>query len=294
MNLKLLKITISLLCGVFVAVHLFVPAIDIDAITLGLIALGLLPWFQPLVKSLELPGGLKIELQDVKAATDKISRGPKIQPLDASAQKTGALPFISKVAEQDPNLALVGLRIELEKQLVEIAEAVGVSTERRGIGALLRELNRLSLIPQTVAAGLQDFLYLGNQAAHGATVSRDAANWALDSTPQLLGILSALRSNLNEFVTQTGEIPKAQILASLEKKSPIPVRFAQPFVTVPNVIIGFYRSADTEHDSGSLQVTKVDEQGFIVDVISMPQSHRVVSWSVKWQAIGKAGSRICN
>ena len=113
--------------------------------------LGVLPWFQPLIKSLELPGGLKIELQDVKEATEKIESAREIPAPDHAIQQDESFSVIKNVAEQDPNLALVGIRIELEKRLRGIAQATDISTERMATTALLRELERRQLIPGTVA-----------------------------------------------------------------------------------------------------------------------------------------------
>jgi hypothetical protein len=64
-SLKNLRITVSLFCLGVAAIHLLTP-LKIDHITLGLMVLAVLPWLTPLVKSLELPGLGKIELQDIK------------------------------------------------------------------------------------------------------------------------------------------------------------------------------------------------------------------------------------
>lgn len=286
-----LKITMSSVCAAVAATHLLFPNIKIDAVTLGLLALGLLPWFQPLVKSLELPGGLKIELQDVKAATDKISYSvdtpANVRAEELSTQDVGSLSFIGKVAEQDPNLALVGLRIEIEKVLVELAEAAGMATERRGVGALLSELSRRGLIPDTAASGLIELIDLGNQAAHGATVSPNAAAWALTQAPQFLLVLSALRSQVAVPLILRGEIPKAEVLASFNSRSGIRIRFEKTFLRPPRLAVGFYGSSGDDLRSGQLQVKDLDKLGFSVSVLEMPESHSVISWSVEWKAIGE-------
>lgn len=290
-ELRKIKIAISLTCAVFGAIHLLAPGINIDAVTLGLVALGLLPWFQPLVKSLELPGGLKIELQDVKDATDKISGVdpvPSRSPVPDAPDEDGSLAIMAKVAEQDPNLALVGLRIEVEKLLVEIARASGISMDRRGVGSLLGELSRRDIIPRATATGLKEFIDLGNRAAHGATVTREAATWALDLAPQLLGVLSALRTKAIEPVRITGTISKAEILAAYTEQSAIQVRYPKSFATPPNVTVGFYGFMEDEMSSGSLQRVQEDENGFTLKVVSMPTAHSVSNWVVKWKATGPA------
>ncbi len=207
-------------------------------------------------------------------------------PEELPAQEKGSVSFIAKVAEQDPNLALVGLRIEIEKLLVEIAEANRIPIDRRGVGALLDELKLRNVIPKTMATGLKEFIVLGNQAAHGALVSKDAAFWALESAPQLLALLSTLRSKSVTPILIKGEISKSQILGAFETKTPIQVRYPQPFTIPPNVSIGFYGFVDTEATSGSLQVLDADEKGFSVNVVTMPAAHSVSVWIVKWKATG--------
>ena len=49
-------------------VHLLWPDLRIDAITLTLLAAAAIPWLLPLFKSVELPGGLKLEFQELEAA----------------------------------------------------------------------------------------------------------------------------------------------------------------------------------------------------------------------------------
>ncbi|WP_414660461.1 hypothetical protein [Horticoccus sp. 23ND18S-11] len=66
--LKILITVVATAAIVFKAVY---PAWDVDAVTLGLFVIAILPWLAPLIKSVELPGGLKVELQDIKEAVEK-------------------------------------------------------------------------------------------------------------------------------------------------------------------------------------------------------------------------------
>jgi hypothetical protein len=52
--------------------HAIWPRVTIDGVTLGLIGLALLPWLAPIIKSVELPGIGKIELQEVKAQVEEL------------------------------------------------------------------------------------------------------------------------------------------------------------------------------------------------------------------------------
>lgn len=44
--------------------HVLLPTVEIDAITIALLILALLPWIGPIFKSIELPGGIKLELRE--------------------------------------------------------------------------------------------------------------------------------------------------------------------------------------------------------------------------------------
>jgi hypothetical protein len=53
-----------------IGAHLAWPTVGIDGVTVVLLVVALLPWFSPLVKAVELPGGWKIELQEIQKRVD--------------------------------------------------------------------------------------------------------------------------------------------------------------------------------------------------------------------------------
>ncbi len=54
--------------------HVVFPKVAVDAVTLTLLGVALVPWLGPIFKSLEFPGGAKIEYQELrKAAQDQVS-----------------------------------------------------------------------------------------------------------------------------------------------------------------------------------------------------------------------------
>lgn len=54
--------------------HLLCPTLAIDGVTLALLVIALVPWLAPIFKSLEFPGGWKVEFKELqKAAQDQIS-----------------------------------------------------------------------------------------------------------------------------------------------------------------------------------------------------------------------------
>ena len=116
---KNIQFSITGISIVLVIIHLKFPELKIDAISVTLFIIAILPWVSPLFKSIELPGGIKVEFKDLKNAEAKVKKAGLIKetPLRHEAKYS----FLS-VASIDPNLALAGLRIEIEKSLIQICE----------------------------------------------------------------------------------------------------------------------------------------------------------------------------
>ena len=60
-NLFWIKLIISAIAVVLIFIHLFIPSIKVDVITLGLLIAGIAPWLSSIVKAMEFPGGWKVE-----------------------------------------------------------------------------------------------------------------------------------------------------------------------------------------------------------------------------------------
>src|SRR4051812_18527109 len=65
-----LKVTISAVALAMIGMHFIWPRLTLDAIGLGLVVVGLAPWMAPLVKAIKLPGGLELELQELRDKTN--------------------------------------------------------------------------------------------------------------------------------------------------------------------------------------------------------------------------------
>ena len=182
--LKRLRQLVSLGALLLALAHIVWPQLAIDAVALALIIIAILPWLAPLVKSLELPGGWKVEFQELQKAA---SRAESAGLLAAeSSQKETAFSFQS-IASRDPNLALAGLRIELEKRLSLLAEIHGLNSRRSmGVGQSLRALAQAEVLTGEERSILADMVNMLNSAVHGAEVDSRAAAWAIDVGPRLL------------------------------------------------------------------------------------------------------------
>lgn len=211
MNFETLKYLISIGALFLLFLHVFWPGLGVDITAIALLFIAALPFSGELLKSLassgvknlEVPGVIKIELSEVKAATDKVIRGwadVKLPAMKASGTvtETKSLPIekkvpvedpisaIREVANTDPNLSLVAFRIEIEKRIRAISKNLQIKSDRTSLGKLIRELQNRQILPPEVSAGLMDIVALGNRAAHGAVVDSPAAEWVLDSGASII------------------------------------------------------------------------------------------------------------
>jgi hypothetical protein len=169
-----------------VVVHLVWPALKVDAITITLLILAGVPWLAPLVSSAKFPGGWEITFRDVADAGAKIDGA---QPIEGM---TTASPGQLELApDQDANLALVRVRIELERRLRDLAGQHGV-LKLRSLHKLVRDLSSKGVLSPAAASGLAELIYAGNRAAHGAAIEPAVADWARDFAPGVLAELDGL------------------------------------------------------------------------------------------------------
>jgi hypothetical protein len=200
---KWMRWAISIGAAVVAIAHLLWPGVAIDGVTATLLLVVLLPWLQPLFKSLELPGGVKVEFQELESVARR-AEAAGLLAAPSSPEQAPKYSFL-QVATTDPNLALAGLRIELERRLEHLARSRGANDAPSGIGNLLRYLNLRQLIGGAERAVLSDLVALLNAAVHGATVDSQAAEWALEIGPRILQALEE-RASSKDFRYQ-GIVP---------------------------------------------------------------------------------------
>lgn len=169
--------------------HILFPELEIDGVSVSLLAIAVIPWLGPLFKAIELPGGLKVEYQDLLNAEERAADAGLLAPAAAAGTERRHAYAFEVVAGNDPNLALAGLRIELESRMRDIATSKNIPSQNRSAGQLIRELgSRGALSPNEISV-IEDLLPLLNRAAHGAQVDERASRWALDIGIRILAAL---------------------------------------------------------------------------------------------------------
>jgi hypothetical protein len=177
-----LKIAVSAGAAAVIVARIIWPALIIDAVTLGLLLIALLPWLSGIIKSAEFPGGWKVEFQDVKKAGEKVVGDVEI------ALPVKQQPSLLAVVPQDPNLALVGLRIEIEKKVRALAQKNALE-DSAPLSKLLRDMRARGIITSSSASGIQELVLAGTRAAHGAIVESPVSDWAINQGPTVLASL---------------------------------------------------------------------------------------------------------
>ncbi len=184
-----IKVIVSLIALGILLLHILFPHLVIDTTALLLLALAFLPWIAPIIKHIELPWGVKVELKEL----EQLGEDAKDSGLIAKKRKLGKKTYtFETVASIDPNLALAGLRIEVERVLLKLAKQNELENLSSSV-VLLRHLVREDILSVEEGVVLSDLLHVLNKAVHGAIVDEEASTWALSTG---IGILDALEAKL--------------------------------------------------------------------------------------------------
>jgi hypothetical protein len=91
---KALSIIVSSAALAVMAAHLAWPNLRVDAVTLGLLILAIVPWLAPLFKSIELPGIGKFEFQELKREVAR--KGEEVAALAGRVAEVEKITFSGK------------------------------------------------------------------------------------------------------------------------------------------------------------------------------------------------------
>jgi hypothetical protein len=191
---------LSLAAVVLAFVDTFIHPISLTA--LGLLALAALPWLIPFVrsfnlplKSMKIPGGVEFEFNQLEQISEQAAKAGLLRP-------AGNKYSFQTVFDEDPNLAMAGLRIELERRLRELGSIAGINVSRTAILHLVHALEGNGTLDRSEISVIADLLPTLNQAVHAHDLDTRAFDWAMDVGPQLLAGLDAKIRGIKEAVGQ--------------------------------------------------------------------------------------------
>lgn len=177
-----IKLIISI-CAILVAiVHLIFPKLSIDIITVVLIAVAIVPWLETLFKSVELPGGVKFEFQELEKIEKKAKKIGLISTEGSAkieGEKSKPKYYFVEIAEKNQELALVSLRIEIEKRLREIGTKYNLDTQKYSVTRLIDALANKSILTSQETDLLKDMISTLNHAAHGVEYDQRKTQWVI-------------------------------------------------------------------------------------------------------------------
>lgn len=121
-----LRWMITIFAIVVLLIRVVFPNLTIDAVSLGLIILALAPWLSPIIKSIEIAGVGKIELQELKSQVEQLHSAVLIANLQADLATAHAIKQDQPGSDYLPKQRLS----ELAKKYVETRKTMKSGPER--------------------------------------------------------------------------------------------------------------------------------------------------------------------
>ncbi|MBK6850313.1 MAG: hypothetical protein IPG93_01555 [Burkholderiales bacterium] len=187
--------------------HVLWPDIKLDSITIALMVIALAPWLQPLFKSIELPGGLKLELQEIKQEVQNIAGAAESAETKAdfaissneSARRAIAIPNKAEAIERLSQLALQYKEIRLQHSSGDTRTAAMTSIVREMIelASSIQDLDVTGMLDSTdegTRLSAYAYLYACPKPALLSEIVRSVTSVASKPFAQYWGLLAIGRS----------------------------------------------------------------------------------------------------
>lgn len=162
--------------------------LDVTFVTVSLLLVALLPWLVQQLEFFKLPGGIELKMRKFESISEQAQEmGLFTEPEPNSAV---ADPAFVRVWQEDPNLALAGLRIEIEKRLFKLAQHLDKNVpDRLTLGQAFSIIKKSERLDFKYVALLSDLLPSLNAASHGKDIDPRVAEWAITDGRKILAAL---------------------------------------------------------------------------------------------------------
>jgi hypothetical protein len=154
------------------------------------------------LQHIKLPGGAELDWQRQLQATEQAAE--KVEATQAPQLPSGERPraqliqqiydhgflrspsdydfsYYRDIAERDPNLALAGLRMELERMLQNLTKVYHIDSPRLSPTRIASSLRANQVLTGEEHQLLVSIIEIATRAVHGQDVSKDAALRVIDS-----------------------------------------------------------------------------------------------------------------
>jgi hypothetical protein len=184
-----LQVAITLVSAAFLLAHVYWPRLQIDAIAIVLLVLCFVPWLGNLFKSLEMPGGWKIDFSEnrfTKAAEVAEESGLLVTESASLTGNSQSGMEYAVLLEAYPRLAVLDLRIDIEKRVRKLADHNGITDRKASATTLTRELAKHGVLTGSECVALLGILTSLNSVVHGADISKANAEQVLEVGKRLI------------------------------------------------------------------------------------------------------------
>lgn len=180
-------------------IHLIFPGINIDIVIVILLTIAIIPWLDPLFKSIELPWGVSLEYRDLQEIENKAIKAGLINSATdelthESAVEGSEYEFV-EMAEKNQHISLVILRIEIEKKLRHIVAKLNIDTKKYSAFPLLDILLSKNILSIAEANVLKDMLTILNRSVQGVENDARISNWVVENGPAIMESLDKKLDN---------------------------------------------------------------------------------------------------
>lgn len=196
---------LSAIVVLFLFIHTFLPSTTVDTTSLGLLALLIFIWILPFTSAIKLPGNIEIDLNTESVAkakrdVDNVTRSMAAQGTRIIGAPTPIheQPIWKALLRSDVTVALAGLRLEIEMNVRQLAQAAQLPSEERSqsLTNLMTSLQTRQILTPGEADAVSSVVTVCNQAVHAERVSPEATQVATDLGDTVLGLLQLKTSRL--------------------------------------------------------------------------------------------------
>jgi hypothetical protein len=193
------KIFVTFIAASVAAIHLIFPGLKIDYVTGAFVILALIPWMEPLFKSINLPGGAGIQYRDLQKTETLVEESGLIyRPIeeDLESGHTISNTEFTAVAANNLDLTIPAFQIELDKNLRQLADKNGITASGKSILTLVDGLEEKKIINGYEAGAIKSLIISLNKYAMAGNNMEKFTEWVINKGP---GIINGLKRKINNI-----------------------------------------------------------------------------------------------